>query len=185
MDGYIGEIRAFGFSFVPKGWLLCNGQRVSISSYTALYSIIANYYGDSDMKTYFTLPNLQGLCLIGATGTSSFAQPGLTDGSETVTLNNNQLPAHNHAMFADLHTGKESELETNMPGPAVFLSNPRATNSAGKASVVFAYSDVLPTSTPNPILLAAKGGSQAHENRMPYLPMQYCICYDGEYPIRP
>ena len=185
MDGYIGEIRAFGFLFVPEGWMSCDGSRISLPDHVALYSIIGNIYGDSDLKTYFTIPNLQGLCLLGATGGGTFAQTGLKDGSETVALTYYNLPAHTHNMYADLHTGKEAALETNTPGPTVFLSNPRALTSAGKVASVCAYSDVLPTSTPNPTLLNANGGSKAHENRMPYLSMQYCICYNGEYPQRP
>ncbi len=185
MDGYIGEIRAFGFSFIPEGWMLCDGSRISLPDNVALYSIIGSIYGNSDFKTYFTIPNLQGLCLLGATGSSSFAQTGQTVGSETVALTNNNLPVHTHDMYGDYHTGKEAALVTNTPGPTVFLSNPLAETSSGKTPGVYAYSDVLPTSTPNPTLLNANGGSQAHENRMPYLSMQYCICYNGEYPQRP
>ena len=58
-EGYIGEIRAYGFNFAPTNWMFCNGQLLPISSYTALFSIIGTYYGGNG-TTNFALPNLQG-----------------------------------------------------------------------------------------------------------------------------
>ena len=45
MDPYIGEIRCFGFNFAPQGWALCNGQLMSISQNTALFSLLGTMYG--------------------------------------------------------------------------------------------------------------------------------------------
>lgn len=45
MEQFIGEIRAFPFSFAPKDWALCNGQVLAISSNTALFSILGTVYG--------------------------------------------------------------------------------------------------------------------------------------------
>ncbi len=48
-----------GFTFAPYGWALCNGQILSISQNTALFSLIGTYYGGNGTST-FALPNLQG-----------------------------------------------------------------------------------------------------------------------------
>lgn len=55
---YLGEIRMVGFNFAPQGWAFCNGQLLSISQYTALFSILGTYYGGNGTTT-FALPNLQ------------------------------------------------------------------------------------------------------------------------------
>jgi len=57
-DGYMGEIRLFAFDFVPRGWMRCEGQLLSISQYTALYSLLGYRYGE-DGRNIFGLPNLE------------------------------------------------------------------------------------------------------------------------------
>ena len=59
MDPILGEIRMFSGNFAPMGWALCNGQMLSISQNTALYSILGNLYGGDGQQT-FALPHLQG-----------------------------------------------------------------------------------------------------------------------------
>ncbi len=59
METILGEIELFPFTFVPRGWLLCNGQLLPIAQYQALYSLLRNSYG-GDGRTTFALPNLLG-----------------------------------------------------------------------------------------------------------------------------
>jgi len=59
IDPYIGEISMFGGTFAPRGWAYCNGQLLSISSYSSLFSIIGTIYG-GDGRTNFALPDLRG-----------------------------------------------------------------------------------------------------------------------------
>ncbi|MEL6251848.1 MAG: tail fiber protein [Bacteroidota bacterium] len=73
MEGYIGEIRMFGGNFAPRGWALCEGQLLAISSYNALFSILGTTYG-GDGRTSFGLPDLRGRTPVGAG-----AGPGLTN----------------------------------------------------------------------------------------------------------
>jgi microcystin-dependent protein len=71
-DPYIGEIMQVGFNFAPRGWALCDGQLLSISQYTALFSLLGTTYG-GDGRTTFGLPDLRGrVSLHPGTG------PGLT-----------------------------------------------------------------------------------------------------------
>ncbi len=92
-DPFIAQIVQFGGNFAPRGWALCDGQLLAISSNTALFSILGTTYG-GDGRTTFALPDLRGRVSVHP-GTG----PGLTPyplgdkgGAETHTL-----PAHNHA----------------------------------------------------------------------------------------
>ena len=58
-EPFIGEIRAFGFNFPPRGWATCAGQLLPNSQNTALFSILGTYFGGNG-TTNFALPNLQG-----------------------------------------------------------------------------------------------------------------------------
>ena len=57
-EPFIGEIRAFGGNFAPVGWAMCNGQLLSISSNTALFSLIGTFYGGNGTSN-FALPDLR------------------------------------------------------------------------------------------------------------------------------
>ena len=58
-EGMIGEVRMFAGNFAPRGWAFCNGQKLAISSNTALFSILGTTYG-GDGRTTFCLPDLRG-----------------------------------------------------------------------------------------------------------------------------
>lgn len=61
----IGEISLFAGNFAPRGYALCHGQPMSISSNSALFSVLGTYYG-GDGRTTFHLPDLRGRAPIGA-----------------------------------------------------------------------------------------------------------------------
>ena len=54
---YMGEIAIFGGNFAPRGYMDCNGQLLSISRNSALFSLLGTMYG-GDGRTTFALPNL-------------------------------------------------------------------------------------------------------------------------------
>jgi microcystin-dependent protein len=76
MDPILGEIRMFSGNFAPNGWALCNGQILSISQNTALFSILGTFYG-GDGQTTFGLPNLQGKVAIDPNVTFIIAVQGI------------------------------------------------------------------------------------------------------------
>jgi microcystin-dependent protein len=89
---------------VPAGFLECNGQSVSTSTYAALFAIIAYTYGGSGAS--FNVPDCQDRCLVNKSNTKNLAQ---TMGANTVTPTGNisgnlanttltqaQIPAHTH-----------------------------------------------------------------------------------------
>src|SRR5712664_3412650 len=54
----IGQVQLFAFSFVPAGWLPCDGRLMSIMQNQALFSLLGTTYG-GDGRTNFALPNLK------------------------------------------------------------------------------------------------------------------------------
>jgi microcystin-dependent protein len=63
----VGSILPFAGRFAPDGWLLCNGQEVSRTTYTNLYAAIGTTYGTGDGSTTFNLPDCNGRFLKGGT----------------------------------------------------------------------------------------------------------------------
>ena len=63
-DAWIGEIKLFAGNYSPQGWAFCNGQLLSISGNTALFSIIGTYYGGNGVNN-FALPDLRGAAPLG------------------------------------------------------------------------------------------------------------------------
>ena len=92
---YVGEIRMFGFQRVPVGWQACDGSLLSISDFSALYTLIGTTYG-GDGTTNFGVPDLRGRIPIHE-GTGPRRTPrvrGERGGEEQVTLLVNQIPSH-------------------------------------------------------------------------------------------
>src|ERR1700736_5785635 len=98
---FVAEIRIFPFNFAPKGWAFCDGQIMSISQNTALFSLLGTTYG-GDGKSNFALPNMQGNVPMhpGQGPGLSLHDLGETGGSETVTLLESEMPSHNHNLMA-------------------------------------------------------------------------------------
>jgi microcystin-dependent protein len=169
---FVAEIRAFGFQFAPTGWAACNGQLLSISQNTALFSLIGTFYGGNGTST-FGLPNLQGAVPMHA-GNGAGLTPrvvGETGGASTEALLSTEMPQHNHAFQV-----AEGGTVTNAPGPTAWL---------GQASPGKIY---LPTGAPNVTLAATavsiNGGSLPHENKQPFLTVNICIALQGIFPAR-
>src|SRR3984885_4006024 len=107
MEPFLGEIRMVGWNFAANGWALCNGQLISISQNTALFSLLGTMYG-GDGKSTFALPNLQGSTPLQqgqGPGLSQYFQ-GESGGEQTVTLLQTEMPAHNHTAVAASATGQ-------------------------------------------------------------------------------
>lgn len=173
-EPFIGMIALFGFNFPPRGWALCNGQLLSISQNTALFSLLGTTYG-GDGQTTFALPNLQSRVPLGmgqGPGLSNY-RIGQTGGSENVTLLSTQMPAHNHALNVSGAPGT-----TNSPA-----GNVLATAFLPDETAVNAYT-TTPNNTASPQAIGMAGGNQPHENVQPYLAMNYCIALQGIFPSR-
>lgn len=183
-DAYVGEIRAFGFTFPPEGWLTCNGQLLAVYQYQVLYAVLGNAFGGTP-NSNFNVPNLQGRSPIGVGAgpgpqNMAYATPV---GTEAVTLTTSQLPNHRHAMVGGKGVGDNT---VGTPDATSYLSR-LWDKSTTPAQAVDSY--VNATVTPAdvamaPTMLSTYGAGGAHENRQPLLVMNFCINWDGIYPMR-
>ena len=174
-DPFVAEIRIFPFNFAPKGWAWCNGQLLPISQNTALFSLLGTTYG-GDGKSNFALPNMQGDAPIhaGQGPGLSLYDLGQTDGTETVTLLQSEMPAHPHFMRA--HNGDQADHQ--IPGPTTSL----AQSANGNAYQSTTNSNL--TQLAGQVLTLA-GGNLPHNNMMPYLTLYFNIALQGVFPPRP
>ncbi len=172
-DQYIGEIRLFAGNFPPTGWALCNGQILSISLNTALFSILGTTYG-GDGRTNFALPNLQGSAPLAAGQGAglSLRSLGEAGGGPTVTLLASEMPAHTHA--AQAFAG---------PGGATPTGSAWA-EATDRGIVQYAPSVPADNVAMSPTALAPSGGNLPHNNLPPYLGLTFIIALQGIYPPR-
>jgi len=161
----------FGFNFPPNGWAECNGQLVPISENEVLFQVIGTTYGGDGQST-FALPNLQSRHpLHMGTGPGGITyQIGESGGIESVTLNTNQMPIHSHIALGNTAAG-------NNASPA---NNFWAAN-ANTAAVEFT-AGANANANMNNATIAPAGGSQPHENLMPYLAINFSISLFGIFP---
>jgi len=177
MEPFIGEIRLFSLNFAPRGWAFCQGQTLPIMQNTALFSLLGTRYGGNGTTT-FQLPDLRGLAVVGmgqGAGLSPYVQGEVT-GTETVTLNVTQLPAHTHGLTATMPVSTSAGSTFN-PTSGYYASTD--TEQYGTATTSVAMANNLLSGT-----TVAAGESQAHENRMPYLALNYAIALTGVFPPR-
>jgi microcystin-dependent protein len=170
MDPFIAEIRIFPFNFAPRGWAWCDGQLLPLSQNTALFSLLGTTYGGNG-RSNFGLPDLQGRApmMWGQGPGLSLYDIGQAGGSPTVTLLESEIPSHSHALRASL-----DDAELAIPTPARSLA--KATSSL--------YAATAPSVPMAPEAVAPVGGSQPHNNMMPYLTAYFCIALQGVFPPR-
>jgi microcystin-dependent protein len=171
-DQFIGEIRIVGFNFAPYGWAQCNGQLLSISQNTALFSLLGTQYG-GDGRSTFGLPNLQGRAPMHQ-GQGAGLSPrvmGETGGETAVTLLSSQIPVHNHAVQ------NATESNSGVPGPTAIFGG----GGRGKQP---AYAPAGTAAAMSASAVGTTGGSQPHNNMPPYLTLNFVIALQGVFPSR-
>lgn len=100
-----GAIMQFAGASVPAGWLLCNGEPVSRTTYANLFAAIGTAYGVGNNTTTFNLPNLKGKIPVGMdVAVPIFNALNNTGGTTGVTLGVANLPQHNHGLNNHAHT---------------------------------------------------------------------------------
>ena len=164
---FVGEIRLFGGNFAPAGWAFCQGQLMAISENEVLFNLIGTTYGGDGQQT-FALPDLQGrLPMHMGTGPGLSARTiGEEGGVETVTLTVNQIPNHSHVPLAVSGSGNQSTPQNGVWAgvtTSIYTSNP-------------------PNTAFNPTLGGNTGGSQPHDNLMPFLAVSFIISLFGIFP---
>ncbi len=170
----LGGMCVFAGNFAPRGWALTNGQLLPISSNTALFSILGTMYGGNGQTT-FALPDTRGRSIIGAgqgPGLSNY-QIGETGGAESVTLTPPQLPVITPTATVHAQSGAGNSADPGNNTWAVLSRQNIYSNAAPNVSMNVAA-----------VTINAFGGGQSHENRSPFIAMNWIIALEGIYPSR-
>jgi microcystin-dependent protein len=171
-EPFIAEIRIFSFNFAPRSWAQCNGQLLPIAQNTALFSLLGTSYGGNG-QTNFALPNLQGqVPMFWGQGPGENHALGETGGSQSVNLQMAELPAHTHNM-------------TLFSAAAPTSTSPQDQYLADGTCKPFGSSTLETNALLNAQAVSVAGNSQAHNNLMPSLVVNFCIALEGVFPSRP
>ena len=169
-EPFLGEIRMFAGTFAPRGWALCDGQLLAISQNDVLFSLLGTIYG-GDGRTTFGLPDLRGRIPVHV-GSGPGLIPrsiGQEGGRERVTLALDELPAHGHDLLGTTD-------RADSPNPA------------GRLVATSTTADLYIVETPTVALandsVDSVGGSQAHDNLMPFVCINFIIALVGIFPSR-
>ena len=172
---FLAEIRIFAGNFAPRGWAQCDGQLLPISQNTALFSLLGTTYGGNGTTT-FALPDLQGRAPMHAGQGPGLSQRDLGEaaGEQYVTLLQTEIPVHSHTAQA-----LAAKATLNSPAGATWAQQqigrqplPAYSTNAGTAPAM------------SPQAVGVTGGSQPHNNLMPYLGLTFIIALQGVYPAR-
>lgn len=175
-----GVVKAYAGSAAPTGYLLCNGQAVSRTTFSGLFVVISTTYGIGDGSTTFNVPNLAGSVPVGvgtAPGGSTARVLAVAGGEENHALITTELAIHNHTQNAHAHaitdpghthsySGSQANPSGVTVGGATFYINAVATTGLSPTGISINPS----TGTNN-----SAGNGTGHNNMQPFLVFQYII----------
>jgi microcystin-dependent protein len=168
-EPFLAEIRIFAGNFAPRGWAFCDGQHLSISQNTALFSLLGTTYGGNGQTT-FALPDLRGRVPLHPGQGLGLTQRSLGEngGNERMKLEVGHMPAHVHPLRATTSTAT-STVPTNRvlaaaPGRNIYGTNANTPLAGG--------------------MIREAGGSQPHGNMQPWLGLNFIIALEGIFPSR-
>jgi microcystin-dependent protein len=182
----VGVVSAFAGVNAPAGWLMCAGQAVSRTDYSALFNALSTTYGSGDGSTTFNLPDLRGRVPAGVDNMGGSAASrltstvltasntlGATGGAQTVTLSSAEMPSHTHTQDAHSHNRGVINTGASAANPGQFIAS-------AAASVFYANngSGYTGDSTGTGTAVATNqstGGGGAHTNTQPTLVLNYII----------
>ncbi|MEM7221463.1 MAG: tail fiber protein [Pseudomonadota bacterium] len=172
-EPFIGQIAMFGGTFAPRGWTFCDGQLLSISQFSALFSLIGTTYGGNG-ETTFGLPDLKGRSPIHEGTGSGLTQRrlGQKGGTETVTLTADNLPTHGHALKGQSARGRKTH-----PGGRSF-----AQSRSGRRGGFGLYDDADNTSALSSVAVTGGGAGAGHNNVQPVAVVNFIIALEGLFP---
>lgn len=167
----VGSLLAFAGATAPTGYLLCDGRVISRTTYAALFAVIGTSYGPGDGSTTFKVPDTRGNAIVGQDNMGGTAAGRLNGanavgtqlGAQSVTLTENQIPAHTHDVNDPGH--QHGYISYQSVGGSGLQSG---TGSPETAPRTTAFSGTG-------ITIQSTGGSQPHTNVQPSLVANYII----------
>lgn len=177
-DPFIGQVQIWANSYVPSGWAICRGGLLDINQNTALFSIISDTYGGDGIVT-FGVPKLDGHAVMSwgtGPGLSSYnfgQHGGFTQAVVTV----DQLPSHTHGT---IYAQKRANSNVGTPSHEVVQARLHYPGVAQSFDTL----DVNTSKNMDTEMISYVGAGDPHENRQPFLALQFCIALMGLYPSR-
>ena len=198
-----GIIMPFAGTMAPENYLFCDGSAVSRTTYATLFDVIGTTFGAGDGSTTFNVPDLSGRVPLGVSQAHAL---GSTGGSETVTLTEQELPAHTHEVpqhgHADnlvattpkfVHSITQPVFKYNLPSGGItgvntsstsnsFVNSTTTTTATRSTNVAVAQHNATACTKSGSITNKAafntntSGADTGHNNMQPYVTMQYIIC---------
>ena len=163
---FLGSLMSIAVGYTPKGFATCNGQLLPINQNQALFSLMGTTFGGNG-STNFGLPNLQSRTPVGP-GTGFVL--GQLGGEESHTLVTLEMPAHRHSLFASGFAPSFPKVNGNSPGIT--------------PSTAPLYGPLTQSVPMTAAFIPNAGQSQAHENRQPFLVINWVIALVGIFPSR-
>jgi microcystin-dependent protein len=195
-EPFLGEIIMFAGNFAPRGWALCDGQLLSISSNQALFSILGTAYG-GDGRTSFGLPDLRSRAPIHAgqgNGLTSH-RLGSKSGAEYIRLTTDTLPQHQHAVALSGAGSATFSLKastaagnTSTPGPTTIPAKIMVGLNALDAYTTAADTTLLPGTASTTVNVEGNTGMTGAGQPVPIVPpvlaLNFIIATVGDFPSR-
>lgn len=182
MEAFMGTIMPVAFTFAPRGWMLCQGQLISIQQNSALFALLGVQYGGDGVNT-FALPDLRARTLVGMGASpigmtvlqaQQFGTPNATaqsTGMASVTLSAANLPPHNHTVtIAGDQFGATSTLHASSTGPGTTTPAPSSalgnsgTTGQGQAAIYVTGKTLDVTMDPASVTTTVTGSVTATTN---------------------
>ena len=189
-----GVISQYAGSTAPDGYLLCQGQSVSTTTFATLFGVIGYTYGGSGSN--FTIPNLQGRIPVGRdSAQTEFDVLGEAGGAKTHTLTTAEMPSHTHTTPNHSHTFSATTNSTGSHSHGFVLQNPGWVGGGFNAVLMSALNNqytnggqtggtqdagahthtVSGTTSNSSPTTNSTGGGGAHNNLQPYIVVNYII----------
>lgn len=165
----IGTITMFGGSTAPTKWVLCDGRAISRTDYAKLFQIIGTTYGSGDGSTTFNVPDMRDRFAVGAGDSYNLNDKG---GANSVTLSTGEIPAHTHGNKSLTGIVACQSYSNSTPSGIVSTSYKNINlASPGSGSNMGTHNQKIDASHEH----NSVGGGGAHENRPPYIGINYII----------
>lgn len=169
-EPFLGEIKMVPWAWTrpQRSWAFCDGSLLPITQNQALFAVLGTAWGGDGQRT-FGLPDLRARTVMGA---SPQALPGTTQGAPSHLLQQKEVALHTHQLQAVNADGTQGGL-----AGGDFLGS--FNNGYG----------ANPGPGPNQTTLAAttlttSSGNVPHENRQPFLTINFAIALSGIFPSR-
>lgn len=174
-DPFLGQLMPIANSFCPKGWVVANGQTMSIAQNQALFALLGTTYGGNGAST-FAVPDLRGRVAVHegqGPGLSPLTR-GQTLGQEEIRLSASNMPEHSHSQTFSASTSVATHSAPASGRQLAHAQNAGIYADAGGAATTWAAGNTGVTGSGAPL-----------DIRNPITVITWCIATTGTFPPRP